>query len=504
MSLRPPDLEDLRAIAKSNSIRLSAEEEETFLNFTHDMCESIGQLDSFPQSGEELDVVDRAPGYRPTAQEDPYNALVRRCTVRGSRTGRLAGKRIAVKDNICIAGIPLTCGSLFLQDYTPSADATVIRRVLDAGAEVVATTNMDDFGFAAAGETSRYGATLNPQNSSFLAGGSSSGSAAALFYDDIDLSLGCDQGGSIRVPSAWCGTVGLKPTFGLVPYTGILGIDSTIDHVGPIARNCADAALLLETIAGYDDKDPRGRKAPSEYVVGDLLLDFKTVHIGVLEEGFGTAGADARLEQVVHKALSIMSELGAKISAVSVPAHRQAGALLWPIVAEGMSTLLRNNGIGYHTGGHEDVGLATALAVARSSRPDDVSPQLKLTLLVGDYLKEHYCGRFYAKAQNSRPAFRAAYDIVLQQVDILALPTTPMKPHRHRRDKTLSERIADGWSPVGNTAPFDLTGHPALSIPCGKVDGLPVGLMLVGKHLDDRLLLKIGHSFERAVDWCAL
>ncbi len=186
---------------------------------------------------------------------------MRRCVLRGATGGRLSGKRIGLKNNICVAVIPMTCASLILEDYTPDSDAIIVTRMLDEGAEIAAILDLDNFTFSGAGDTSAFGPTLNPHNTGYLAGGSSGGSAAALYYDDIDITIGGDQGGSIRIPASFCGVAGHKPTHGLVPYnTGIVGIDNTFDHAGPMARTVYDVALMLEVIAGKDPLGPRRRE----------------------------------------------------------------------------------------------------------------------------------------------------------------------------------------------------------------------------------------------------
>ena len=243
MALRLPTEKDLHRLAKANHFQLSQNELEAFQALIPGLFENYELLDQMPLPREPLKYRDRDPGQRPTRREDPLNAIVRRCTLRGASSGKLAGKRFGLKNNICVAGMPMSCGSLVLDGYIPDTDATIVGRLLNEGAEVVATLNMDNFAFSGAGDTSALGAVLNPHSREHLAGGSSAGSAAALYYDDIDITIGGDQGGSIRIPASWCGVVGLKPTHGLVPYTGIVGIDNTFDHVGPMARTAADAAL---------------------------------------------------------------------------------------------------------------------------------------------------------------------------------------------------------------------------------------------------------------------
>ena len=395
----------------------------------------------------------------------------------------------------------MSCGSLVLDGYVPEMDATVLTRLLDAGAEVVATLTLDNFAFSGAGDTSTHGAMLNPHNPEYLAGGSSGGSAAALYYDDIDITIGGDQGGSIRIPASWCGVVGLKPTYGLVPYTGIVGIDNSFDHTGPMARTAADVALTLQVIASKDPLDPRQGEVPVYPYTEALGRGVSGLRIGVLSEGFGLENSEPDVDESVRKALGVFSEMGAQTSEVSVPAHKEAPAIVWGLMAEGATATLRGNGMGHHWHGLYNSGLAETLGKSRRSQANDFPPTVKLILLVGSYMSERYHGRMYAKAQNLRPSLRASYDRALEQVDVLALPTTPMKAHRYEPDLGPKGIIDHGWNMLDNTAPFDMTGHPAISVPCGKSNGLPVGLMLVTRHFDDATLLRAAHAFEQHVDW---
>ncbi|MFQ6029191.1 MAG: amidase, partial [Dehalococcoidia bacterium] len=450
---------------------------------------------------EALKYRDRDPGRRPSRQEDPFNAIVRRCTLKGASSGKLAGKRFGLKNNICVAGMPMSCGSLVLEGYVPESDATIVTRLLDAGAEVVATLNLDNFAFSGAGDTSAQGATLNPHNTGYLAGGSSGGSASALYYDDIDITIGGDQGGSIRIPASWCGVVGLKPTHGLVPYTGIVGIDNTFDHAGPMSRTVAESALTLEVIAGKDPLDPRQGEAPVQPYTEALGGGVNGLRIGVLTEGFDLEVSEPDVDAGVRKALEVFQELGAATTEVSIPDHMEAGGIVWGLVAEGATALLRSNGMGYHWEGLYNPGLVETLGKSRRAQANDFPPTVKLILLLGTYMAERYHGRLYAKAQNLRRVLRASYDRALGEVDLLAMPTTPMKAHRYEPDIDIKGLITHGWDMLSNTAPFDMTGHPAISIPCGKPNGLPVGLMLVGRRFDDATLFRFAHSFEQQVNW---
>ena len=501
MALRLPTARDLQKLAKANHFRLNEEELEGFQALIPGLFESYELLDQMPLPRESLKYRDRDSGSRPPRQEDPFNAIVRRCTLKGATSGKLAGKRVGLKNNICVSGMPMSCGSLILEGYIPDTDATIVSRLLDEGSEIVATLNLDNFAFSGAGDTSAWGAVLNPHKTDYLAGGSSGGSAAALYYDGIDITIGGDQGGSIRIPASWCGVVGLKPTYGLVPYTGIVGIDSTFDHVGPMTRTVAEAALTLEVIAGKDPMDPRQGDVTVQTYTQALGKGVNGLRIGVVAEGFGLTVSQPDVDSGVKKALDVFSELGAQVSDVSVPAHKEAPGIVWGLIAEGATAYLRSNGMGHGWQGLYNPALTETLGKSLRAQSNDLPPTVKLVLLIGSYMNERYHGRMYAKAQNLRRSLRASYDRLLQQVDVLAMPTTPMKAHRYEPGLGPRETISHAFNMVGNTAPFDMTGHPAISIPCGKSDGLPVGLMLVGRHFEDATLFQAADAFEQHVNW---
>ena len=501
MALRLPTNKDLQELARADHFELNEDEIEGFQQLMAGMFQSYEQLHQMPEPHEPIKYSDRDPGQRPSRREDPFNAILRRCTLRGAPSGKLAGKRIGLKNNVCVAGMPMTCGSLVLQDYLADTDATIVTRLLDAGAEIAALLNLENFAFSAAGDTSAFGPILNPHNPQHLAGGSSGGSAAALYYDDIDITIGGDQGGSIRIPASWCGVVGHKPTHGLVPYTGIVGVDATIDHAGPMTRTVADAAATLEVIAGKDPLDPRQGDVPVQPYTEVLGQGVQGLRIGVLTEGFGLPASETDVDESVRKALAMFGELGADITEVSVPDHSDARAI-GIAIREGATAYIQSNGMGYGWQGQYNPSLTESLGKARRAQADDFPATMKLTLMLGTYMKEHYHGRLYAKAQNLRRGLRSSYDRALEQVDVLAMPTTPMKAHKNQPGLSqLQAMISHGMDISANTAPFDWSGHPAISIPCGKSDGLPVGLMLVGRHFDDATLFQAAHAFEQHVDW---
>ena len=448
----------------------------------------------------------RDAGRRPTEGEDPLNAIVRFCHVRANGAeGVLSGRRVAVKDAVAIAGIPLTCGSRILQDFVPSEDSVVADRILRAGGEIVAITNMDDLAFSGGGESSWYGATLNPWDRGRSAGGSSGGSAAALFYEGVDVSVGADQGGSIRVPAAWCGVIGLKPTHGLVPYVGITGIDQTFDHCGPMGRSTADVAAMLQAIAGRHEQDPRQRDAPkADYLaaVSGAPASLEGVRLGIVAEGFAAeAGVEPETADAVRATVERLRGLGAQTADVSVPEHLQAGGVAFAGFVEGMTNLMESGGNGFSWPGRYWEDLAPALRQGLREHAGELSAQVKVTLIAGRWLREQYAGALYAKAQNLRPWLRTAYDRALDGVDALVLPTTPWRAHELASDIALADRVLRGWANLSNTYPTDMTGHPAISFPLAEAGGLPVGIMLVGRQFDDARLLSISATCEQVLGW---
>ena len=501
MPFRLPTAEDLLKLADDNYFELSDDELDQFQEMLPGLFSAYEVLDRIPLPATPLKYPDRDAGYKPPSSEDPFNAIVRRCRLKGAASGKLAGKRFGLKNNVCIAGMPMTCASLVLEGYTADIDATIVTRLLDAGAEIVATLNLDNFAFSGAGDTSAHGPIRNPHNTEHLAGGSSGGSGAALYYDDIDITIGGDQGGSIRIPASWCGVVGHKPTHGLVPYTGIVGIDGTFDHAGPMSRTVADSALTMEVIAGKDPLDPRQGEVTVQAYTDMMVQGASGLRIGVVKEGFGLKESDPAVDEVVRKALGVLGEAGAQVRDVSNPAHLEARGIVWGLIAEGATAYIQSNGMGHHWQGLYNPSLVEILGKCRQAQADDFPATLKMMLLIGSYMAERYHGRMYAKAQNLRPWLRASYDRLLEDVDVLAMPTTSMTAHRYDPDIDIVGLLTHGWDMMNNTAPFNMTGHPAMTVPCGKVNGLPVGLMLVGKHFDDGTVFRAAHAFEQQADW---
>lgn len=333
-----------------------------------------------------------------------------------------------------------------------------------------------------------------------MAGGSSSGSAVLVAAGECDLAIGADQGGSIRMPAAYCGIFGLKATFGLIPYTGAATMDLGLDHVGPMARTVADLALMLEVIAGPDALDSRQNGTPQVLpsYSGELADDVSGLKIGVVTEGFGWPDAsEAAVDDGVREALEQFVALGAEVEEVSIPLHRDGPTIFSGLAVEGAwATMIRDEGAPRGVIGYYDTHLVDFVGRARRTRANDLSDQLKVVITLASYLAENYHGRYYAKAQNLRRPLRAAYDEALAKFDLLAMPTVPQRAIAFDSSRTIDEHLATSLSMIQNTCGFNLTGHPAISVPCGQPGGLPIGLMLIGRHWGEQTLLNAAHAFE--------
>ena len=444
---------------------------------------------------------ERPAGYRPEGDENTLNAWYWKCAIPGAAGGKLAGKRIVVKDNICVAGVPMMNGSKVWAGFVPSEDATVVSRVLDAGGEILGKAVCENFCFSGGSHTSATGPVLNPHNPAHMAGGSSSGCAALIVAGECDMGIGGDQGGSIRMPSSFSGCYGIKPTYGLVPYTGAFPIEQGVDHLGPMAANTADCALLLEVLAGYDDgRDPRQdpRLEPQAYTKA-LVGDAAGLKIGVVSEGFATPGAQADVDERVRDAAYRFERAGATVSDVSIPMHAQGASIMFASMLEGtLATFTEFSGAGANPKGYTFLDAVRFYHEKRRTRVADMPVTVKSVLLFAHAMRDRYGVYYSAKAQNLVRDLRNAYDAALAQFDILVMPTTPMKALRiPPADAGDAEIMANALPMVGNTAPFDATGHPSMSVPVGFSNGLPVGMMLTGRRAEDATVLRAGHAFEQ-------
>lgn len=444
----------------------------------------------------------RTPGFKPSAAQNPLNAWAVIAEVRGAAHGPLSGKRIVLKDNVCLAGVPMMNGSSTLEGYVPDVDATIVTRILDAGGTIVGKAHCEHFCLSGGSHTNSAGPVHNPYRYGYSAGGSSSGSGALVGAGEVEMAIGGDQGGSIRMPASWCGAYGMKGTHGLVPYTGVMPIEATIDHVGPITTNVADNALLLEVLAGPDGLDPRQYNVRVDRYSAALGRGVAGLRIGVMLEGFNHDNSEPDVDAKVRAAADRLRALGAVVEDVSVPMHKDGPAIWTAIAIEGLQAQMMNgNGMGFNWKGLYTTSLLDAHANWRA-RANELSSSLKLCMIAGTYFMEDYRGHFYAKAQNLSRVLSAAYDDALSRYDLLLTPTQPMKaPPIPPSSAPLSLWVGRALEMVNNTCPFDVTGHPAMSIPCGMSNGLPIGLQLIGKHYAESTIYRAAHAFEQSGDW---
>jgi amidase len=501
MTVKRPNLNQLRAVAEDLGMNMSDADLESYSKLLEGNFAAYDLIESMPDYLPEVKYP-RTPGYRPEGEENKYNAWYYKTTIKGAPSGKLSGKTIALKDNICLAGVPMMNGASTLEGYVPNTDATIVTRILDAGGTILGKTHCEYFCFSGGSHTNATGPVHNPHKMGYSAGGSSSGSGVVVATGEADMAIGGDQGGSIRMPASFCGIYGMKGTHGLVPYTGVMPIEITLDHTGPMTSTVHDNALLMEVLAGADGLDPR-QYAPkvAEYTKA-LEGGVKGLRIGVVKEGFGLANSEGDVDEKAKTAAELFVKLGATVNEISVPMHRLGPAIWLPIAAEGATELMmKGNGMGTNWRGLYTTSLLDAHS-AWKHRADELSDSLKITMLLGQYFTKHYRGHYYAKAQNLSRKLRAAYDAALANYDLLLMPTlpvkaTPLPPPDASRDLYLQR----AFEMISNTAPFDATGHPAMSLPCGMSDGLPIGLMLIGKHYDESTIYRAAAAFEGAGDW---
>jgi amidase len=497
MAITPPTSDELAELAARYRFGLDAGDIESLRGFIGGALESYEVVERLHQAR-----LPEPPSrhYRwPGAAENELGAWYVTTDITTAGEGPLAGRRVAIKDNIEVAGLPMMNGSATV----PRRDATVVTRLLDAGATITGKSVCEDLCFSGGSHTSKTGPVHNPWNPAKSAGGSSSGSAALVAAGEADLALGGDQGGSVRIPSAFCGTVGHKPTHGLVPYTGAFPIENTLDHLGPITRTVRDAALMLSVLAGRDGLDPRQRAEPQDCdYLAEAEAGIAGLRIAVVEEGFGIPGlSQPGVDETVRAAVAALAAAGAVVSEISIPWHRD-GLHVWNVIATDGATnqMIDGNGYGMNSGGLYDPELIAHYAKGRREHAAEMSEPLKLTTLLGRYMIDRYDGQHYAMARNLALDLAAAYDAALADADVLVMPTLPIVASTiPPADASRDELLARSLEMIANTAPFDVSGHPATSVPAGLSDGLPVGLMIVGRHFADGTCLRVARAYEEAV-----
>lgn len=480
----PPDADAVAALADRLGLPLAGDEFESAAHRARALADVYERLAGAPAELIAPRLEDRdAYAVEPHApDDDPHNAWLSRFELgRPGADGPLAGVDVAIKDNTCVAGAPLTNGSRAFEGFSPDGHALVVDRLLDAGATLVGKTNMDELAFGPTSETSAFGPVENPRAPGHVAGGSSSGSAAAVAAGEVDLALGSDTGGSVRIPASYCGVVGLKPTHGRVPLHGVTPMAASLDHVGPIATDVETAARGYAAMA--DEPDP----------AASLEGDLPELTIGVEDRSFVSPVEDG-VARTVRAAVDAMADAGAEVLEVDIPALEYSQASWWGIApAEFAGTLLSGNA-GLWRRGRVEPSLARAVRELRNGAGRDLGGNVKDMLALGASLLADRGGVDYVHGTNLRAALREQYDAALAEVDVLAGPATP-QPALEIGGFERGVTAPVNWS----THPTDLTGHPAISLPCGELDGRPVGLQLVGPAWAEPAVLDAAYGYEQLV-----
>tara|TARA_R110002072_G_scaffold99381_1_gene218650 strand:+ start:334 stop:2706 length:2373 start_codon:yes stop_codon:yes gene_type:complete len=501
MTVQRPTLSQMKDVVTELGMSMSDARVQEFLDVMQGTLDAYDVVDSLPDFLPPV-LYPRTSGYRPTAEENPMNAWYVKTEIKGAPRGPLLGRSVALKDNVCLAGVPMMNGASTLKGYTPDLDATVVTRLLDAGATIAGKAHCEYFCLSGGSHTNATGPVHNPHKHGHSAGGSSSGSGALVGSGQIDMAIGGDQGGSIRMPASFCGCYGMKPTHGLVPYSGIMPIENTIDHTGPMTQNVMDNALMLEVIAGADGLDPRQYDVQTDRYTAAVGRGVSGLRIGVIKEGYEQPGAEADVNDKVRAAAETLRGLGATVDEISVPWHLHGVAIWTPIALEGLTQqMMLGNGMGTGWEGLYTTSLLEYHSNWRT-RADELSDTLKISMLIGQYHLKHTRGRYYAKAQNLSRQLREEFNKVFASYDLLLTPTTAMKaPPIPPADASLELWCERAFEMITNTAPFDVTGHPAMSVPCGMSDGLPVGLQIIGRRYDESMIYRAASAFEQAGDW---
>ena len=496
--------QQVRAAAEQVGLSLTEDDVTSYLGLLAGNIDAYNVVDGLPDYLPEV-TYPRTPGYRPAPEDNPYNAWYVKSTIAGAPEGKLKGKTVAIKDNVMVAGVPMMNGAATLEGYMPNVDAEVVTRLLDAGATILGKAHCENLCLSGGSHTNATGPVHNPRKKGYSAGGSSSGCATLVGLGEVDMAIGGDQGGSIRMPAAFSGIYGMKPTHGLVPYTGIMPIEIYVDHTGPMTANVTDNALMLEAIAGPDGIDPRQFDVVVQPYSQMLAGGVAGMKIAVVQEGFGLASSEADVDAANRKAAEIFAKMGATVDEVSIPWHALGPAIWVPIGVEGLTqTMMWGDGYGVS---RQDLYVTSLMDFHHRwrERANEMSETTKLMTVLGTHMRNTYGGRYYGKAMNLSRQLKAAYDAVLADYDLLLMPTVPMKatplpgPGASR-----AEYVQRALEMIVNTCPFDITHHPAMAVPCGLRDGLPISMMLIGKAYDEPTIYQAAYAFEQAEDWTAL
>ena len=410
--------------------------------------------------------------------------------------GLLFGMPIGVKDNIVTKDLRTTCASKILENFDPIYNATVVDQLHKAETITIGKLNMDEFAMGSSTENSYYKKTKNPWNLETVPGGSSGGSAASVAAGEVLFSLGSDTGGSIRQPAAFCGVVGIKPTYGRVSRSGLVAFASSLDQIGPITRTVEDNAYLLQAIAGLDPMDSTTANIEVPNYVEALTGDIKGLKIAVPKEYLGEGvGEEAR--NSVLEALKVLEKLGAEWEEVSLPHSKYALATYYLLSSsEASANLARFDGVRY---GYRSPNAETLIDLYKNSRAEGFGDEVKRRIMLGTFaLSSGYYDAYYKKAQQARTLIKKDFEDVFEKYDVIIGPTTPTPAFK------VGENISDPLTMYANdilTIPVNLAGVPGISVPCGFANGLPLGLQIIGKHFDEALVYRVAHAYEQATDY---
>ncbi|KAL2829400.1 amidase signature domain-containing protein [Aspergillus cavernicola] len=522
----PVTTETLDRVAESLGITIAENEKEDYLRLLAVYHESVETLMGLPDYVPQVDE-DRFPReniHFPDPSENQLNAWAWKCDIQDQKPpaepGLLSGRTIALKDNIAIKRVPMLMGTNMVTGYTPDTDATVVTRVLEAGAIVKGKAVCENLCHSATSSSAATGSVHNPYARGYSSGGSSSGCGALVANGDVDMAIGADQGGSVRVPAGWCGLYGLKPTFGLMPYTGCGSNEPTNDHLGPMTRTVLDNALLLQATAGTDNIDDRSFAAPhpSQIPKYHSLLttlptpkDLTGTRIGILTEGMNMPGIDPRIKTCLTHAITRFTDLGASVTEISIPFHTKGAAIWTPISKSGNFHSRMNRAFGRR--GHALTELNTLFHPLTQEKWDNAYVSTKNIYLNGAYAETAFPG-ILSKATNLSRRLRDEYDAALAECDVLVLPNLPYLANSHVNAATATplEMIAKQVGLTANTAPFNQSGHPVLAMPVGMLEieegplkgegvKLPVSMQVVGRWWGEMDVYRVAYAWSLVNDW---
>lgn len=461
---------------------------------------ATGRLDPRELLRELLQRIDRLnPAIRAYISVDPQRVSAQLdARLRAGQSGKLFGIPITVKDNLCVMDEETTCGSRILQGFRPPYHATAVERLIREGAVILPRANMDEFAFGSSTETSAFGPTTNPWDRRCVPGGSSGGSAAAVAADLAIAALGSDTGGSIRQPAAFCGRVGLKPTYGRVSRYGLIAFASSLDQIGPITKDVTDCALLLGVIAGHDWRDSTSAPTAVPDYTATLGKSVKGLRFGIPQEYMPTDGLDTEIKQAVEQAAQQLERLGMRRVAVGLPHTRYAIATYYVVAtAEASSNLARYDGVQY---GLRAANGKSLLSMYERTREEGFGAEVKRRIILGTYvLSRGYYDAYYVKGLKVRTLIKQDFDRAFEQCDVLIGPTSPTAAFRmgEKLENPLQMYLSDIF-----TISTNLAGIPALSLPCGlTAGGLPIGLQILAAPFQEERIFQVAHAYEQATEW---